>query len=79
MRSIYTKGGYFGSNLNPDFLDSCSKRFLGKGLQKVYLPSGFPVILHFERTARNSELKIGTVCAPSHLLEFHKKKMYKMT
>ena len=32
---------FFGSNPNPDFWDSQSERFFGKGFEKLFLTSGF--------------------------------------
>ena len=34
IRSIHTRGGYFGLNLNPDFWDSSLQRFLGERIWK---------------------------------------------
>ena len=32
IHEIHTQGGFFGSNPDPDFGDSQSERFLGKGV-----------------------------------------------
>ena len=42
IHKIHTLGGFFGSNPNPDFWDSQSERFLGKGFENSILSSGFP-------------------------------------
>ena len=41
IHKIYTQGGLFRSNPNPDFWDSQSERFFGKGFEKLFLTSGF--------------------------------------
>ena len=41
IHKIHTQGGFFGSNPNPDFWDSQSERFFGKGFEKLFLTSGF--------------------------------------
>ena len=34
IHKIHTQGGFFGSNRNPDFWDSQSERFFGRGFEK---------------------------------------------
>ena len=34
IHKIHTQGGFFGSNIYPDFWDSKSERFFGKGFEK---------------------------------------------
>ena len=38
---IHTLGGFFGSNSNPDFWDSQSERFYGKGFEKIIFDKQF--------------------------------------
>ena len=38
---IHTQGGFFGSNPNPDFWDSQSERFFGKGFEKYFWQAVF--------------------------------------
>ena len=41
IHKIHTLGGFFGSNTNPDFQDSQSERFFGKGLEKSIFDKRF--------------------------------------
>ena len=34
IHKVHTQGGFFGSNSNPNFRDSQSERFFGKGFEK---------------------------------------------
>ena len=41
IHKIHTQGGFFGSNPNPDFWDSQSERFFGKGFEKYFWQAVF--------------------------------------
>ena len=41
LHKIHTQGGFFGSNPNPDFWDSQSERFFGKGFEKSIFDKRF--------------------------------------
>ena len=41
IHKIHTQGGFFGSNPNPDFWDSQSERFFGKGFEKSIFDKRF--------------------------------------
>ena len=40
-KNVHTEGGFFGSNSNPNFRDSQSERFFGKGFEKSIFDKRF--------------------------------------
>ena len=72
IQSIQTQGGSFGSNLNPDFSDSRSKRFLGKGFAKSVFGKRFPCDITL-RANSSEKVSASRMLLPNRYISIKKK------
>ena len=72
IQSIQTQGGSFGSNLNPDFSDSWSKRFLGKGFEKSVFGKRFPCDITL-RANSSEKVSASRMLLPNRYISIKKK------
>jgi len=72
IQSIQTQGGSFGSNLNPDFSDSWSKRFLGKGFAKSVFGKRFPCDITL-RANSSENVSASRMLLPNRYISIKKK------
>ena len=72
IQSIQTQGGSFGSNLNPDFSDSWSKRFLGKEFAKSVFGKRFRCDITL-RANSSENVSVSRMLLPNRYISIKKK------
>ena len=75
IQRVHPWGGYLRSNLTPDFSDSWSKRFLGKGFAKSVSDTQLPcdITLRANSSEQWAQKSLGTASVSSYPLELHRR------